>query len=69
MNNDFLQWSGWGIAVLSLIVNVLQLLKNNALKQQIAKSNQTVGDNSKANQQTHSGTGHNVNAGRDANIQ
>lgn len=68
MSDDFLKISGWIVAVLSLIVNVMQLLKNNALKQQISKASQRVGDNSTANQQTHSGSGHNVNAGRDANI-
>lgn len=68
MNNDFLQWSGWAVAVLSLIVNVAQLLKNSALKQQVSKASQRVGDHSTTNLQTHSGAGHNVNADRDVNI-
>lgn len=68
MSDDFLKISGWAIAVISLIVNILQYFKNDSLKKQISKASQKVGDNSNANQQTHSGTGHNVNAGRDTYI-
>lgn len=54
--------SGWLIALLSLCVNTLQLLKNNELKKKITNTKQKVGDNSTSNQQAHSGTGHNVNS-------
>ncbi len=66
---NILEISGWVIALLSLIVNYLQYQKNSELTRQVKKSTtQEIGDNSIANQQTHTGTGHNVNAGRDANI-
>lgn len=68
MDNDFFQISGWLFAVISVIVNVLQLVQNSSLKKRLAKSKQSVGDNSTANQQTHSGTGHNINSGGNANV-
>ncbi|MNT83160.1 hypothetical protein D3C72_2229860 [compost metagenome] len=60
--------SGWLIALLALIVNYLQLQQNNGLKEQLNKLNQNVRDNSSANQQTHSGQGHNINIGGNAHI-
>lgn len=60
--------SGWVIALLSLVVNVLQLIKNNELRHQITNPAQIVGTNSKANQQTHSGQGDNININGNADI-
>ena len=68
MNKTFLDLSGWAIALISLIVNVLQLLKNNDLKKRLSKATQHVGDNSEANQQTHSGHGDNINVRGNARI-
>lgn len=62
-------WIGWTLAAISLIVNILQLRQNNRLKNQINTSGtQRVGANAQADQQTHSGTGHNVKSGGDVNI-
>lgn len=68
METSFWTISGWVIAFLSLIVNILQLQKNTDLKKKLTKSDQNVGDNSKASQQTHSGEGHNVKAGGNVDI-
>jgi len=56
--------SGWAIALIALLVNILQLLQNQSLKNKI-NSSQTIGDKSSGVQQTHSGNGDNINAGRD----
>ena len=68
MGTSFWTISGWAIALLSLVVNFLQLLKNTELKKKLTKSSQTVGDNSNANQQTHSGEGHNISAGGNVDV-
>jgi len=52
--------SGWVIALLSLIVNVLMFLKNQKLNTQITTFGQTVGNNSNVVRQTHTGTGDNI---------
>lgn len=57
---DFFKYTGWLIALISLVVNFLQLRKNQELKNTIK---QNVGNNSTANQQTHLGDGDNVNVG------
>ncbi|GAA4458071.1 hypothetical protein GCM10023092_25830 [Rurimicrobium arvi] len=49
-------------AIISIILNILQLLQNQSLKNKL-HAQQTVGNNSNPVQQTHSGHGHNVNAG------
>ena len=67
MDNSFLSISGWVIAVLALIVNVIQLFQNNSLKKKIVHYQQ-LGNNSTAVHQNNSGTGDNTNAGRDVNI-
>lgn len=56
MENNFLQYSGWAIALLSLIVNILQLMQNNSLRKKIQKT-----------KQKHSGTGDNINVGGNYN--
>lgn len=63
MDTSFWTISGWAIALLSLVVNFLQLKKNNELKKKVTKSTQQIGDNSSGTQQTHSGGGHNISAG------
>jgi hypothetical protein len=68
MDNSFWTISGWAIALLSLIVNFLQLQKNTELKKKKTTSDQQVGSNATATQQTHSGDGHNVNAGGNVEI-
>lgn len=68
MDTSFWTISGWAIALLSLVVNFLQLQKNTELKKKLTNSNQTVGDNSNPNQQTHSGEGHNISAGGNVDI-
>ncbi len=49
-------------AIISIVLNVIQLLQNQSLKKKL-HAQQTVGNNSNPVQQTHSGQGHNVNAG------
>lgn len=68
MDTSFWTISGWIIALLSLVVNFLQLQKNVELKKKFTKSNQSVGNNSTASQQTHSGDGHNINAGGNVDV-
>ncbi len=68
METSFWTISGWVIALLSLVVNFLQLQKNADLKKKLTKSDQSVGDNSTATQQTHSGDGHNINAGGNVDL-
>ncbi|GAB2458177.1 hypothetical protein GCM10011375_07280 [Hymenobacter qilianensis] len=68
MSEEFIKFSGWAIAAASLVVNILQLLKNNDLKKEINSSTQTVGANARANQQTSSGSGSNYASGRDINV-
>lgn len=60
--------SGWAIALLSLLVNILQLLKNTELKKQVSSAKQNVGDGSTSVQQTHSGNGNITNIGGDGVI-
>ena len=62
---DFLSITGWLIALGSLIVNIVQLRANKRLKNQISLNMKSSPD---SNQQTHSGTGDNINVGGDANI-
>ena len=64
----FLTISGWLIALASLIVNILQLRTNNALKAKITNPTQTVGNHSNGTQQTHSGTGDNITVKGNADI-
>ena len=66
MNKEFLEVSGWILAVISLIVNILQYFKNADLKTQVSKQN--IGDNSEGTQQTHTGTGHNINTRGNVNV-
>ena len=68
MDASFLALSGWFIAIASLVVNVLQLLKNNDLKKKIATSTQTASGSAKPNQQVSFGDGGNFNSGRDINL-
>jgi hypothetical protein len=69
MDQDtFLKISGWAIAAVSLIVNILQLRKNNELKRKTTTTSQTLGTNSRANQQVSTGAGSNYASGRDTNI-
>jgi hypothetical protein len=68
MDTSFWTISGWVIALLSLIVNFLQLQRNTELKKKMTASSQTVGDNSNPNQQTHLGTGHNISAGGNVDV-
>lgn len=58
--------SGWIIALLALLVNILQLIKNNELKNKIALFE--VKNNVTTAQQTHSGHGHNINAANNVKI-
>lgn len=67
---NFIEYTGWLIALLSLVVNIIQVFKNNQLKKEIklnqrqdGHQNQQVGNNSTANQQSHSGNGDNINVG------
>lgn len=53
--------TGWLIALLSLIVNILQLRENRKLKGATTKNTQSAGDHSKLIHQTHSGHGDNIN--------
>lgn len=68
MYPDFWTISGWVIALLSLIVNFLQLLKNNELKHQIINPSQKAGKKSNLNQQSHSGHGDNININGNVDI-
>lgn len=65
---DFWTITGWLIALLSLIVNALQLRKNRELNNKLSNTANTSGKNSPVNQQTSSGTGDNLMSGRDINI-
>lgn len=60
-------WTALGsiVGVISLIINIIQLRTNNILKKKVNSYKQVVGDGSSANQQTHSGQGDNISAGRD----
>lgn len=69
MDQDtFLKVSGWAIAAISLIVNILQLNKNNELKRKTTTTSQTLGTNSRASQQVSTGAGSNYVSGRDTNV-
>ena len=68
MDSNFLAISGWIIALLSLVVNFLQLQNNKSLKKKLTTSSLNVGENSTGTQQTHSGEGHNVNSGGNVDI-
>lgn len=65
---NFWTISGWLIAFISLIVNILQLNQNKALKKRVVKAEQSVGDNSSAKQQVNTGSGDNLMADRDINV-
>lgn len=66
MNKEFLEITGWIFAGISVIVNILQYFKNGELKKQVSKQN--IGNNSEGTQQTHSGTGHNISARGNVNV-
>lgn len=65
---DFWTITGWLIALLSLIVNTLQLIKNRELSNKLSNTANTAGKNSPINQQTSSGNGDNLMSGGDINI-
>jgi len=56
------------LAILSLIVNILQFLENKKLKKDIIQIDMKAGPHSKQNQQSHTGTGNNINAGNDVRL-
>jgi hypothetical protein len=68
MQTSFWTISGWLFALLSLIVNFLQLRKNKKLKENVISLKQNASGNSHATQQHHSGNGDNINAGGNLNL-
>ncbi len=59
--------SGWGIALLSLIVNALQLFDRREMNKKLTKFKDIHGD-VESNIQSHTGKGHNINVKGDTNF-
>jgi hypothetical protein len=64
MDASFWTISGWAIALISLVINYLQLQKNNDLKVKVNLKNESLEGNAKAKQQYSAGNGDNYMAGK-----
>ncbi len=64
MDCTLIEWLGWGVSVIALLINYLQYRQNSNLKEKIKINSETKTETT----QTHSGKGDNINVGRDASI-